>query len=105
MPTTSFFHSAARCSLLFPVFGILGNGAVHACGEYIKQYTGVDEHTSQLIMGTLSAVLIVLGFLFGFLALCGVPRYGAKGILVRSLLGMLFNGAILGLALAIALPT
>jgi hypothetical protein len=105
IPTNTIFHGAAKCSILFPVLGLLGNGAVRANGKYIAQQTGMDAQAVQTNMAFLCGALILLGFLCGAFALCGIGRYGANRILIRSLLGVLFNGAFLGLGLAIAIPT
>jgi hypothetical protein len=104
-PTSTIFHGAAKCSILFPVLGLLANGAVRANGEYIAQHTGMNAQAAQTNTAFLCGALILLGFLCGAFALCGMGRYGTKGILARSLFGILFNGAFLGLGLAIAIPT
>ena len=48
-----------------------------------------------VMLDLIALLLIVVGFLFGIIALFGIPRYGAKGILGPAILGIIINGVLL----------
>jgi multisubunit Na+/H+ antiporter MnhE subunit len=58
---------------------------------------------AHIIVGSLSIVLILLGFIFGIIALIGVHRYGRKRILGRSIAGICINGILIAL-MVISIP-
>lgn len=57
----------------------------------------------KIITGSLSVLLILLGFVFGIVALFGVRRHGRKGILGRAIVGVCINGVLIAL-MAISIP-
>ena len=58
---------------------------------------------AMIILGGTSTLLILLGFAFGIVALTGVRKHGAKGILGRAIAGICINGVIIAFML-IAIP-
>ena len=88
-PKKPFVFQAAQASLLAPAI---------AFGMGIFVNVGLSGQSSPLvgiITGSLSILLIVLGFVFGIIALAGVPRYGKKGILGRGIAGVCINGILI----------
>lgn len=85
-----FAFQAAQASFLAPLISI-GIG-------FFVNVIGSGGHPSPLagiITGSLCSLLIVLGLLFGIIALFGIRRYGKKGILGRAIAGILINGLLL----------
>jgi len=86
-----FAFQAAQASLLAPLTAI---------GIGILVNVGMGAQRSPLagiITGSISILLVVLGFIFGILALFGIRRYGKKGILGRAIAGVCINGIIIAL--------
>jgi hypothetical protein len=96
-PKKPFAFQAAQASLLAPAI---------AFGIGIVVNVGLGGQSSPLvgiITGSLSILLIVSGFIFGIIALSGIPRYGKKGILGRGIAGVCINGIIIVLMI-ISIP-
>lgn len=84
-----FAFQAAQASLLAPLTAV---------GVSIVVNAGMGNQASPLvkiITGSLCVLLIVLGFVFGIVALFGVRRHGKKGILGRAIAGIAINGVII----------
>src|SRR5215207_6639545 len=81
-----FFRQAARASwggpLVVLLFGLLGSAA------------GL-QGTGRMILGIASALIILLGLVFGIAALAGVSRHGRRGILIPAPAGLLLNGLLI----------
>ena len=92
-----FAFQAAQASLLAPAIAF-GLGIVVNVGM-----GGQLPPLAHIIVGSLSIVLILLGFIFGIVALIGVRRYGKKGILGRSIAGICINGILIAL-MVISIP-
>ena len=92
-----FAFQAAQASLLAPAIAF-GIGIVVNVG-----LSGQSSPLVGIITGSLSILLIVSGFIFGVIALAGIPRYGKKGILGRSIAGVCINGIIIMLMI-ISIP-
>jgi hypothetical protein len=91
LPTAKkpFALQAAQASVLSPLIAV---------GVSIVVNVGMGGQTSPLmgmITGGLSILLIVLGFVFGIIALSGVRRHGRKGILGRAIAGIIINGFLI----------
>ncbi|HZO85288.1 MAG TPA: hypothetical protein VFC26_08755 [Verrucomicrobiae bacterium] len=80
--TTSFAHQAAKASWASALILIL----VLAFGRQVA---------SPVIIDLLALLLIGLGFLSGLIALFGIPKHGAKGILGPATVSLLINGLLL----------
>jgi hypothetical protein len=80
--TTSFAHQAAKASWASALVLIL----VLAVGRRVA---------SPVLIDFLALGLIGLGFLSGLIALCGIPKHGAKGILGPAAIGIIINGLLL----------
>ena len=95
-PTNSFPKQAALFSLVAPFvgfgIGIFGQQAVQG------------NRAAAIILGCISTLLILTGFVLGIIALFGIKKYGKKGILGRAIAGVCINGVIILLAL-IAIPS
>jgi hypothetical protein len=50
---------------------------------------------SRLVLDVVALFLVSAGFLFGLLALFGIPKHGAKGIFAPAIVGLLINGLLL----------
>ena len=57
-----------------------------------------------IILGGTCTLFILLGFVFGIVALVGMKKHGKKGILGKAVAGVCINGFIIFLML-IAIPT
>src|SRR5258708_553892 len=90
----SGFQRVAQICWWMPVFaGLLCYGV-----SYWLKHGSVDPHTlvlASLAAGGITLLLCGLSLLLGIIALCGIPKHGAQGILWRSLRGMLASGVIL----------
>ncbi len=92
-----FAFQAAQASLLAPLIAFGVNIVVNA-GSGNQASAAVN-----IITGSLSVLLIVLGFAFGVAALFGIRRHGKKGIMGRAVSGVCING-ILIVFMAISIP-
>jgi len=86
----TFAHQAAAGSLLAPLIVILVNAALHASSQ-----TPQMSRTVVLISGFACLTIIVAGFAMAIVGLCGVKRHGARGLLGKSIAGLLINGLLL----------
>ena len=92
-----FAAQAAQASLLAPLTAV---------GVSIVVNVGMGNQASPLvkiITGSLCVLLIVLGFVFGIVALSGARRHGRKGILGRAIAGVCINGILIAL-MAVSIP-
>jgi hypothetical protein len=97
IPTgNSFARQAASFSLLAPLFSI----GINIFGHQAVQ----GSRIGMIILGGTCTLLILLGFVFGIVALVGMKKHGKKGILGKAVAGVCINGAIIFLML-IAIPT
>ena len=92
-----FAFQAAQASLLAPAIAF-GLGIVVNVG-----ISGQLPPLAGIIVGSINVVLILLGLIFGIIALFGVRRYGKKGILGRSIAGICINGILIAL-MVISIP-
>jgi hypothetical protein len=78
----SFSQQAAKLSWVCPIilFGLLA----------FSRQMGAP-----LIIDLVALLFIVAGLAFGVIALFGIPRHGAKGILVSAIAGLVINGLLL----------
>jgi hypothetical protein len=91
----SFAKQAALFSLLAPFVSI----GINICGNQAVQ----GNRVGMFVLGGTCTLLILLGFVFGIVALIGMRKHGTKGILGKALAGVCLNGIILLFAL-IAIP-
>lgn len=92
-----FAAQAAQASLLAPLAAV---------GVSIVVNAGMGNQATPLvkiITGSLCVLLIVLGFVFGIVALFGVRRHGKKGILGRAVAGICINGILIAF-MAVSIP-
>ncbi len=90
-----FAVQAAQFSLYAPIVAI-----VLGC---ITFGTREKQPTAGLIIGGTNALIILLGFVFGIVALFGMRKHGKEGILVRAIIGVVLNGLFLLSFVAVAL--
>lgn len=99
LPSTRkpFAFQAAQASLLAPLTAV---------GVSIVVNAGMGNQATPLvkiITGSLCVLLIVLGFVFGIVALFGVRRHGRKGIFGRAIAGVCVNGILIAF-MAVSIP-
>lgn len=80
--TSAFAHQAAKLSWACPIIIFL----LLVAGK---------QAISPLILDLLGFLLIVVGLIFGVIALCGISRHGTKGILAPAIVGIVINGLLL----------
>jgi len=84
-PTTnSFFHKAATGSLFAVPLSIALN---IVSGATTAQLDPEMRRLVSMVVGIFAGVLLLLGLIAGVIALCGIPKYGTKGILWKALVG------------------
>ncbi|HSY16916.1 MAG TPA: hypothetical protein VK815_01215 [Candidatus Acidoferrales bacterium] len=83
-PAQPFAHQAAKLSWVCPLILIVIN-------IFAKQVA------SPLIIDLLALVLIAVGFIFGIIALFGIPKHGTKGILGAALASLVINGLLISI--------
>jgi len=91
----SLGEQAARFSLYAP-FAVI---AIR-----VLTYGNSGEFDVLISIFVVNSLLIVTGFSLGIFALISMRWYGRKGILVRGVLGTLFNAIVIAAILAILLP-
>lgn len=85
----SFFQRAATTSLLAPLFALVVSGVL----------TNTGASVSGRIGGIISGLILLIGVGLGIVALFGIRRHGARGILVKALCGILIPLVLTALAL------
>ena len=98
-PKLSFLQQAARASWILP----LANIGLMAIGNSAMQ--GTKSPVSDLVMGGTFLLLLVSGLVFGIVGCFGSKRHGAKTTIIPGLVGAVLNAAILGMLVAIAVPS
>ena len=81
-PITAFPHQAAKLSWACPLIMVV----VITLGK---------QAGSPLILDLVALLLILMGFAFGLIALLGISKYGARGILGHALAGLIINGFLI----------
>jgi hypothetical protein len=82
-----FSEKAARFSWRATIVALVLGG----CSGVLRgdnQYTGI-------VVGVINLLLIVGGLTAGIIGLCGIGRYGAKRLLLPSLVGVCLNGLLI----------
>ena len=83
----SFAKQAALFSLLAPLVAI----GINLFGHQAVQ----GNRAGMIILGGTCTLLILLGFIFGFVALAGMKKHGKQGILGKAIAGICINGIII----------
>lgn len=92
----TFFHKAATASVLaIPLAILISLG---------QQGLDRNDRAGSLAVAGLSVLILLGGVIAGIVALCGIPRHGAKGILVKALVGAVIPIVLIGVAIPLALP-
>ena len=94
--SNSFARQAALFSLLAPFVAI----GINIFGHQAVQ----GNRVGMIVLGGTCTLLILLGFVFGIVALIGMRKHGKKGILGKAITGVCINGVIIFFML-IAIPT
>ena len=81
-PSDSLFHKAAS----FAVFALVSSFVLQFI--YGKIWLRLSERASELA-GLVPLVVMISAIPAGFIALCGIPRYGKKKLLWKGLLGLI----------------
>jgi len=83
-PKKSFPKQAATASLFAPLLSFV-------IGIFLQtQMEG--NRIGRIILGSISTLLLIAGFIFGITALVATKRHGRAGILGKALAGALLNG-------------
>ena len=91
----SIFQQLALGSLVAPLLAILVSVAVRASSQGAEPLRGV-----KMLAGGVGALFILVGFALAIVALCGMSRHGPRGILGRSVAGLVVNGAMVAFLLS-----
>src|ERR1700722_539075 len=78
----TFAHQAAKLSWVCPIIVFV----LVTFGGHIG---------SRVIIELIALLLIVVGLIFGIVALFGISRHGSRGILAPAIVGMIINGLLL----------
>jgi len=86
-PKVPFAKQAAKVSLYVPFIAI----GVNLLTKSIQQ----SSKLSAFAISSVCSVLIIIGFIFGIIALLGMKKHGKKGILWRSIIGLSVNSFLI----------
>jgi hypothetical protein len=86
----SFAHQAAIASLVSPLLAVFVSVATAAA----TRGAGASS-TGRLITGGICVLLIIAGVVLAIVALCGIPQFGRRGLLGRSIAGLVVNGGLM----------
>ena len=89
-PGKSFAHQAALGSLLAPLLAVLVSVAART-----SEQTVPGPRMVPVMVGVVCLILIITGFVMGIAGLCGIKQQGPRGILGRSIAGLIINGLLL----------
>ena len=91
--TASFSHHAATLSWVCPIITII---------IFVLLIFGRQIIARKIIALVASGVLclVVVGLIFGIVALFGISKHGTKGILVPAIVGIIINGLLLSFVVA-----
>jgi hypothetical protein len=99
IPTTSsrnsFFHQAATASAWMPLV-LLGVQFL----VILPISSSIGDPFVRQLLGIGMGCAMLLGLVLGIVALCGIPKYGTKGLLVKTILGI----AVPVLLILLAIP-
>jgi hypothetical protein len=80
--TASFPHQAAKLSWVCPIIVFL-----------LLMFS--RQIGARVIIELVALLLIVVGLIFGIVALFGISKHGTKGILAPAIVGIILNGLLL----------
>lgn len=86
--TTSFSHQAAKLSWVCPIITII----IFALLIFDRQ---VIARKTIALVAAVALWLVVIGLIFGIVALFGISKHGTKGILAPAIVGIIINGLLL----------
>jgi 4-amino-4-deoxy-L-arabinose transferase-like glycosyltransferase len=86
--TTSFSHQAAKLSWVCPIITII----VFVLLIFNRQ---IVPRKIIALVASVALWLVVLGLIFGIVALFGISKHGTKGILAPAIVGIIINGLLL----------
>jgi hypothetical protein len=79
---TAFAHQAAKLSWVCPIIVFL----LLMFGRQVS---------SPVVLDLIALLIIVVGLIFGVIALFGISKHGRKGILAPAIVGIIINGLLL----------
>ena len=86
-----FYQQAARASWIAPLIVV----ALNFLNQSAKQPGVRPDRTAALVVGGISFVLILAGFALAIVALLGIRKRGANGVLGPAIAGLIINGLLL----------
>ena len=85
---TSFSHQAAKLGWVCPVISVI----IFVLLIFNRQI--VARNIIPIIV-PVALLLMVVGLIFGIVALFGISKHGTKGILAPAIVGIIINGLLL----------
>ena len=61
------------------------------------------QATGSTVIGIVSGFIILSGIVFGIIGLCGIPKYGKRGLLSKSIIGIAIPIILILLAIPVIL--
>jgi len=95
-PKPSLAKRAAMFSVVAPGIAVLVNVVTISARQ--------NSQAGKLAIGIVGLSLIVAGFICAVIGLCSIRKHGRKGILGRSITGLLINGFVIASALLLMAP-
>jgi 4-amino-4-deoxy-L-arabinose transferase-like glycosyltransferase len=86
--TTSFSHQAAKLSWVCPIITII----IFVLLIFNRQ---IGSRKIIALVASAALWLVVIGLVFGIVALFGISKHGTKGILAPAIVGIIINGLLL----------
>jgi hypothetical protein len=98
-----FAFQAAKASWMAPLvaiaLGIAGNSMLQS-GSNLGEEGADTIRTGKIIMALIAFAIVLVGVVFGVIALFGIKKHGGKGILLPSIIGLLLSGGYLYLVVS-----
>jgi hypothetical protein len=94
---------AAKVSWLAPLIAIGLGILVKSSVSSSRTMDAETARTIQLAVGGIAIFIVLMGLVFGFLALFGIKKHGVKGILFPAIVGVLLSSGYLWLIVSAVL--
>lgn len=92
----TFFHRCATAGLVFLAVSVLISTSLSILRPEAPSHA---QAIVSLIVSLLALLLFLAGFLSGIIALCGIPRHGTRGLLIKGLAAVLTPALLTALAI------
>jgi hypothetical protein len=95
-----FAKQAAKASWVAPLVAIVLGIAARAIIEGNRDMDVETVRSIFVIVGAIAILIAALGLVLGLVALFGISKHGARGILIPSVIGILLSSAYLYLVVS-----